>query len=128
MPSSRLHGTVIGVTGSAAGYRLHYRRRWSTPTLSALAVLLHLQFVVVSYDDFQRGKTRDAVMTLVTAAMLLTPIIGLLMSTLRLSLSTKYDRAISDSSHVQINAVLPRGAKCVMVLLFLILIGLAWAT
>ena len=82
---------------------------------------------MLAYNDYQRGEPKSFLMTLALGAMLLTPVVAIWRLDLSSVLSKDYGRAVADTPHVRIRAKLPLVVKCVMALLLLILIGLAWS-
>jgi hypothetical protein len=120
-------GVPVAVTGLTAGYGLRHLRSWSSWALGAYSIALFLQFGMLVYNDHQSGEPKVALMSLALGAMLLMPVVALWRLDPSSVLSKDYGRAVADSPHIWIRAKLPRGVKCGIVLLVLILIGLAWS-
>ncbi len=117
----------VAVTGLTAAYGLRHLRWWSSWPLGAYSLALFSQFVLLAYNDQQRGEPKLALLTAVFEAMPLMPVVALWRLDLRSLLSKDYARAVADTPHIHIKAKLPLAVRRVMALLLLILIGSTWS-
>lgn len=120
-------GFLVAVTGLTAGNALRHLRSWSSRALGAFSLALLWQIVTFAYYGHQSGDRKDTLMVLALGAMLLMPVIALWRLDLSSILSKDYGRAVADTPHIRIRAKLPLTVKCVMALLLLTLIELAWS-
>jgi hypothetical protein len=120
-------GALVAATGLTAGYGLRQLRSWSSWTLRAFALAIIAQFVLLVFNDLESGHPDVAAMTLLIGAMPLVPVATLWRLDLGAVLSKDYAQVVADTPYIEVRAKLPIAVKCVMALVLLMLIGLAWS-